>query len=359
MGVPLAAGAAKVPLSREARTRVVPRDIGKDAAVNFAIVAGSSHPELGCAVAAALGTQLTGCVVERFPDGELRPVVEAVRGDDTYILQPTGPETRRAPRGDGAGSGAGGGVSDHLLELLLLIDACRRAGAARITAVVPYAGYVRQDRRSRAGEPVGARVVTAMIAAAGADRLLAVDPHTTALEAISDIPVEMLTAVPVLAGALADGLPPGIVVVAPDLGAVKRAEHYASLLGADVAVVRKCRLSGASVSAEDVVGDVAGRTPLIVDDMISTGGTVEAAARALLAHGARAEVVIAATHGLFVGPALGRLESLPLHRILVTDTLPQPPRSPLIEVCPIALLLADGVGRLHRDQSLENLLVRA
>lgn len=311
--------------------------------MNLRILAGTGHPTLGRAVAAELRAEPASCEVERFPDGELRPVVGPVRGADVYVVQPTGPP-----------------VSEHLVELLLLLDACRRAGAGRITAVVPYVGYARQDRRSRAGEPVGARVVADALAAAGADRLVAVDPHTVTLEATLAIPVEMLTAVPVLAAALASTVADGAVVVAPDLGALKLAERYASLLRLPVAVVRKSRLTGAAVRAEELVGEVAGRTPVVVDDMISTGGTVEAAAHILRAHGAAPGLIVAATHGLLVGPAADRFRPLPLRRLLVTDTLPPCKVAPFpLEVCSVAPLLADAIGRLHRDEPLDDLLVRA
>jgi len=218
------------------------------------IVPGTANLLLAAAVARTLRTELVTCELDRFPDGELRPVVDHLRGDDVYVIQPTGPP-----------------VSDHLVELLLLLDACRRGGAGRITAVLPYFGYARQDRRSQAGEAVGARVVADALAASGAQRLVVVDPHTAALEAMCGIPVEMLTAVPALAGALAPLVPGGAVVVAPDLGAVKLAEHYASLLHRPVAVVRKTRMTGATVRAEEIAGDVAGRPAVVVDDMISTG----------------------------------------------------------------------------------------
>src|ERR1035437_2525050 len=211
------------------------------------IVPGPANPLLAAAVARTLRTEPAACELDRFPDGELRPVVDHLRGDDVYVIQPTGPP-----------------ISDHLVELLLLLDACRRGGAGRITAVLPYFGYARQDRRSQAGEAVGARVVADALAASGAQRLVVVDPHTAALEAMCGIPVEMLTAVPALAGALAPQVPGGAVVVAPDLGAVKRAEHYASLLPRPVAVVRKTRMTGATVRAEEIAGDVAGQHPAII-----------------------------------------------------------------------------------------------
>ena len=248
---------------------------------------------------------MTACEVERFPDGELRPVVVSVRGEDVYVVQPTGPP-----------------VNEHLVELLLVLDACRRAGADRVTAVVPYFGYARQDRRARTGEAVGARVVADALVSAGAQRLVVVDPHTAALEAMCSVPVEMLGAAPVLARALESTIAEDAVVVAPDLGAVKLAERFAALLGRSVAVVRKTRVSGTSVRAEELVGDVRGCAAVIVDDMISTGGTIEAAARVLHSLGARDGIVVAATHGLLVGPACDRLVTVGLQRLLVTDSLP-------------------------------------
>ncbi|MCY9783531.1 ribose-phosphate pyrophosphokinase [Nocardiopsis sp. EMB25] len=306
------------------------------------IVSGTAHRTLAEAVASALDTELAACGVERFPDGELRPVVERVRGDDVYVVQPTGPP-----------------VGEHLVELLLLLDACRRGGARTSTAVVPYFGYARQDRRGRAGEAVGSRVVADTLASAGADRLVVVDPHTVALEAMCAMPVEMLTSVPVLADALAEETPDTAVVVAPDLGAVKLAEHHAGRLGLPVAVVRKRRLSGETVQAGEVAGEVVDRPAVVVDDMISTGGTIEAAVDVLLAHGALADVTVAATHGLLVGTAHDRLERLPIRRLFVTDTLPGcRERVPRVRVCSVAPLLADAIGRLRDDEPLDALMVR-
>jgi len=306
------------------------------------IVPGSANTVLAGAIAKSLDTEPVTCKLDRFPDGEMRPVVNPVRGDDVYVIQPTGPP-----------------VSDHLIELLLLLDACRRDGAGRITAVVPYFGYARQDRRGRSGEPVGARVAADALAASGAQRLVVVDPHSAALEAMCGIPVEILTAVPALAEALAPDVPGDAVVVAPDLGAVKLAEHYASLLQRPVAVVRKTRLTGATVRAEEIVGHVAGRPAIIVDDMISTGATIEAATQVVLAHGGTSVIVVAATHGLLVGGAARRLRGLPIRRVVTTDTLPQGRSAALaLQVESVAPLLADAISRLHHNQPLAGLLAR-
>ncbi len=302
------------------------------------IVAGSANPALARAVAAGLGGEPGSTELERFPDGELRPAVDNVRGDDVYVVQPTGPP-----------------VNEHLVELLLLLDACRRAGASRVTAVVPYFGYARQDRRGRPGEAIGARVAADAIAGAGADRLIVVDPHTSGFESMCSIPVETLTALGVLAGALGAETARPRVVVAPDLGAVKLAERLAPVLRLPVAVVRKSRMTGSRVVAEELIGEVEGREAVIVDDMITTGATIEAAARLLVARGAGARPVVAATHGLLVGPAPDRLGHLDLARLLVTDTVRLPASVPTLEVCSIAGLLVDAIGRLHREEPLDDL----
>ncbi|HET7487801.1 MAG TPA: ribose-phosphate pyrophosphokinase [Acidimicrobiales bacterium] len=304
------------------------------------ILPGTANRPLAAAMAQALGTELTQCHVDRFPDGELRPVIAPVRGEDVYVVQPTSPP-----------------VNEHVVELLLLLDACRRAGADRVTAVIPYFGYARQDRRASSGEAVGARVVAGAIAGAGADRLVVVDPHTLALEPMCDIPVEMVTAVPVLAEALT-GVSEDAVLVAPDLGATKLAQRYATLLGLPVAIVRKSRLSGQSVVVEELVGDVVGRPAVIVDDMVTTGGTVEAAVRALLEAKAADDVVVAATHGLFAGPAPERLGPLPIARVVVTDTVRVGGTAARpTDVRSVGPLLAETIRRLHADEPLNELLV--
>lgn len=300
------------------------------AIVNLRIVTARASTTLGASVAATLACDLTACDIRPFPDGELRPVVGDVGGEDVFVIESTGPP-----------------VHEHLVELMLLLDACRRGGAERVTAVVPYLGYARQDRRDRDGEALGARVIVDALVGAGAQRLIVVDPHTTSVEAMCSVPVEMLTAVPVLAGALAATTPDDAVVVAPDLGAVKLAERYAAVLGRPVVIVRKHRLSGDTVRAEELVGDVDGRTGVIVDDMISTGGTIEAAARILRAHGAEAGMV-ATSHGLLVGGATQRLTAAGIARVLVTDTVTSGEGAgSVVEVHSIAHVVAEAIGRLH------------
>jgi len=303
----------------------------------IAFVAGSAHPELAAAVAAALGVAPWPATVGRFPDGEVQVELrEPVRGRDVFLLQPTSPP-----------------VDDNLVELLLLADACRRAGAARLTAVVPYFGYARQDRRTRGLEPIAARVVADLLRTAGLDRLVAVDLHSPTVEGFLSFPLEHLTAVPLLAEAVRRDVPADCVVVAPDLGAVKLAERYAALLGAPLAIVAKTRLGPSQVKAEDVIGDVAGRTPLIVDDMISTGGTVEAAVKAAVRAGSHADFVVAATHGVFSGACAATLAALPLRRLVVTDSVPARAGAPEADRVSVAPLLAEAILRLHRDAAGE------
>lgn len=304
------------------------------------ILAGTANEGLARALAGDLDAAVAERTIERFPDGEVHVVLESdVRGHDVHIVQPLCPP-----------------VDAHLVEALMLADASHRAGAACITAVLPYYGYARQDRRSTAGEPVGARVVADLLVAVHVDSVLVVDPHTRALEAMVSAPLEPISAIPLLAGALRPGLPDNAVVVAPDLGAVKRAERFAALLDRPMAFVRKTRISGDTVRAEGVVGDVAGRVPVIVDDMISTGGTIVSAAEVLRDAGARPPVTVAATHGLFVGDARAALAHLSLHRVHVTDSVQQVDTDAVpLTITPLGGLLADAIRRLRRGRGLGQL----
>jgi ribose-phosphate pyrophosphokinase len=309
------------------------------------VLCGSANPELAVGIAHALDTEVARCTRERFPDGERHiQLRHDVRGKDVYVVQPTAPP-----------------VEGHLVELLLMVDACRRSGARRVTAVTPYFGYARQDRRRHAGEPLSARVVADLFSATKVDRVVTVDPHSGALESMFGTAIECVGAVPVLAAVLAATSEPGVegaVVVAPDLGAAKLAEGYAAVLGVPVAIVRKKRVSGDVVHVEKIVGEVAGRTPIVVDDMISTGATVVAAAHALLDAGSRSPLHVVATHGLLVGKAAERLGEIPLHQVLVTDTVavPSTPSLP-VNVVSVAPLLADVIGRLHTDRSIDDLVL--
>ncbi|MEX0796313.1 MAG: ribose-phosphate pyrophosphokinase [Acidimicrobiia bacterium] len=312
--------------------------------MTLSLLSGSAHPQLGQVIGEILGVTPAVCEVERFPDGELQVKVGPLQDRDVYIVQPTGPP-----------------VNDHMVELLLSIDACRRENAGRITAVIPYLGYARQDRRTASGQSVAAQVFARAITTSGADRVVVVDPHTPTVETLFNVPVEVLTAVPVLATALEEHIGEDAVIVAPDLGAVKLAEHYGSVLGRTVVIVRKTRYSGTEVNVEEVVGDVAGRHVIIVDDMISTGATIRAAAGAVLERGALPDMVVAATHGLLV-PANNADPVFPkIRRVLITDSVaarPTPDTDVPLEVVSIAPLLADGIDRLHQGRPLDDLAMR-
>lgn len=309
--------------------------------MSLCLLAGTAQTPLGRSIAEILSVDLTPCGMERFPDGELRVTVGPMQGKDVYLIQPTGPP-----------------VNDHIIELLLLVDACRRADAGRINAVIPYLGYARQDRRSVAGQSVAAQVVARTITTAGADRVVVVDPHTPTVETLFDVPVEVLTAVPTLAKALERHVREDALVVAPDLGAVKLAELYGSILGRTVVIVRKTRHSGSEVSVEEVVGDVAGRSLVIVDDMISTGATMRAAAKAAMERGARPDPVVAATHGLLVTARDGDRVFPEIQHVLVTDSVaPRPVPNVPLEVISIAPLLAAAIDRLHHRVPLDDLLM--
>ncbi len=305
------------------------------------LLSGSANPKLATNVAHALGRNLGACVVERFPDGELHiEVRESVRGQSVCLLQPTSPP-----------------VEQHLFELLLLADACRRAGAARIVAAIPYFGYARQDRRAVGRDPIAARVAADMIATAGIDDVIVVDLHSRAAEGFFSVPAEHLSAVSLLAEAVRSQATEEAVIVAPDLGAVKLADRYSALLKLPVATIHKTRISGSEVRVHQLVGDVRGRAPLIVDDMLSTGGTVAAAVRALLAAECTPDITVVVTHGLFAGPAEQVLRELPVARVITTDSVA--PRADLalpLHVVSIAPLLAEVIKRLDRDESLIELI---
>jgi ribose-phosphate pyrophosphokinase len=305
------------------------------------IVSGSAHPALAADLARELECELASCLLERFPDGEQQVDLQtSVRGQPVFVVQPLG-----HPAGE------------HVIELLLLADACRRAGARSVSAIVPYMAFARQDRITREGQPLGAKVVADLLGTGGFAQVIAVDLHSPVVASCIPAPVVHLTAVPVLVEALRPVVHDDAVVVAPDLGAAKLADAYARLLGVPVAFVYKVRTSPHEVAVRQVAGDVVDKRPLVVDDMISTGATVEAALGALLDHGARREILVATTHGLFVGSAIDRLNRPEVVRVVATDSLPPTSSHPRRrEVVRLAPLLAEAVRRIMAERRLDDLL---
>lgn len=279
---------------------------------------------LGGLVAAQMGLSALTVQTTVFPDGEFDVIVPDVRNADVFVVDSTGPP-----------------VNDRLMQLALILDACRRAGAARVTAVVPYFGYARHDR-SRAFGPLGARVAASMIGER-ADRVIVVDPHSGALEGMISVPLTVVSGLSALSAALEPSLPADAVIVAPDIGAAKLAEKFSAKLHLPYAIVHKTRVSGTDVRAGAVVGDVKGRSPVIVDDMISTGGTVAEAFHALRAAGCEDTLWVVATHGLFRELSEFRLKALPLRKVIVTDTVETPNVSLPLQVASVAADLAHAM----------------
>jgi ribose-phosphate pyrophosphokinase len=299
---------------------------------DLAIIAGSGHERLAADVSRIVGVPCVPVEHERFPDGELGVrLLEPVFGRRAVIVQPTGPP-----------------VDEHLVELLALADACRRAAAERVVAVVPYFGYARGDRRAGSGGPIMASLVAGLIQAAGIDQLVTVDLHAPQIEGFFEIPVDDLAAIPLVLPEIRESLPADVVVVSPDLGRLGLATAVADQLGGTTAVVHKRRISGRQSLTLQVVGAVAGRACLIVDDMISTGGTIAGAVEALLEAGAQPGITVVATHGLFLPGAAELLATPAIERIWVTDTLPQRAgEAPRRSVVTIAPLLARALERLR------------
>src|SRR5215831_12955812 len=307
------------------------------------LVAGRAHPELSTEVAAYLKAPLGDCVLSTFANGEIYcRYGENIRGTDIFVFQSHG----------------GDSINDSLMEQLIMIDAAKRASAKRITAVCPFYGYARQDRKAEGREPITARLVADMLTAAGADRVVTVDLHTGQIQGFFDFPVDHLTAVPVIAEYLRQSVDGDPVIVAPDAGGGKLARRFADRLGADIAFIDKRRPKGTHnvAVATEVVGDIDGRTCIIVDDMIDTAGTVVSAANLLIDRGA-SEVYIAATHGLLSGPAVDRLKNGPVREVVITNTVPVPDekRFDALRVLSIAPLLAEAMDAVFEDGSVSEL----
>ncbi len=302
------------------------------------LFSGRSHPELAEEIASHLNISLGEVFLKEFADGEIHcRYGQSIRGSDVFIIQ-----THCGP------------VNDSILEHLIMIDAAKRASAKRITAVCPYYGYSRQDRKATGREPITSKLVADMLSVAGVDRVVSVDLHSGQIQGFFDVPVDHLTAMPVLVDYLRANDPKGMVVVAPDAGRVKVAERFSQNLGTDLALVHKRRPRGKAntVEAREVVGDVEGRRCVIIDDMIDTAGTICAAADLLLERGAT-EVWAMATHGILSEPATDRLKASAVSRVVVTNTLPIPEHRQMdkLEVLSVASIIADAIDAVFEDTS--------
>lgn len=305
----------------------------------FKLLAGTANRPLAEEIAQCLDVDLCKLTVSRFADGEIFVRIdENIRGSDIFIVQPT-----NAP-------------AENVMELLLLIDAARRASAARITCVMPYYGYSRQDRKDQPRVAIGAKLIANLIEVAGADRVLGIDFHQHQLQGFFDVPVDHLYAAPVFVSHYRKKQLKDLVVVAPDVGAAKMARGFAKRLDGSFAIIDKRRPRANVAEVVNVVGEVAGRDCLIVDDMIDTAGTVTEAANALKRLGAE-HVFVCATHALFSGPAAERLANAPLTEVTVTDTVALPPERtfPQLRILSVGELLSKAIRYTHSEQSVSSL----
>jgi ribose-phosphate pyrophosphokinase len=306
------------------------------------LIAGNSNPELWAEVSEKLGVPLTQAVVSRFSDGEIRvKIEESVRDAHCFILQSTCNP-----------------VNEHVMELLIMIDALRRASAFSIGVVTPYYGYARQDKKVQPREPITARLVANLIEATGADRLLGVDLHSNSIQGFFNIPVDHLTSANVLCDYMFnDGwAAKDCVVVSPDVGGVERASYVADRLGLPIAIIAKRRPEPNVSEVVEVVGDVKGRRAIMFDDMIDTAGSIKAGAEKLMEYGAKAVRVFAA-HGIFSGPAVERILDSPIELVTVTNTIPARPGTdvPKIRYVSVAELIAEAIRRNHQGISISSL----
>jgi ribose-phosphate pyrophosphokinase len=307
------------------------------------VFSGSAHPGLAREIAECLGIPLGQARLKRFPDTEVSfQIDENIRGTDVFIVQPT-----CTP------------VDQHLVELLIMIDAFRRSSAARITAVVPYYGYARQDRKDKPRVPISAKLVANVLSAAGTHRVLTMDLHKAQIQGFFDIPVDHLFAAPVIIDYLSRLEYPAMTLVSPDAGGAERARAYAKRLDAELAVIDKRRTDDGTAEVMNVIGDVTGRTCIIQDDIIDTAGTIVKAASALMENGA-ARVIACAVHGVLSGPAIERIERSPVELLIVTNTIPlngERAASKKIVVLSVARLLAQAIKSIHEETSVSSLFV--
>ena len=311
------------------------------------IFCGNSNPQLAEEIAKRLHLHVGKALVSEFRNEETRvEIKENVRGSEVFVVQ----SICKAPNGKG--------VNDAVMELLLMVDALRRASAARITAVIPYYGYAKQDKKTKGREPISAKVIANLLKVAGAKRMVTLDLHAAQIQGFFDGPVDNLMAMPTLCNYLKrEGLcDDKIVVVSPDAGGVHRAELFANRLNSSLAIVFKRRPEPDVSEVTDIVGDVKGKIAVIVDDMISTGGTLAKAAEAILERGAT-KVYTVATHGIFAGEAIEVLERSKIEKVIVTNTIPFPQieAHPKFEVLSIAQILSDAISRITANKSVSEL----
>jgi len=307
------------------------------------VFSGSAHPQLTREIADFLGIPVGQARLRRFPDSEVSfQIDENIRGTDVFIVQPTSNP-----------------VDQHLMEMLIMVDAFRRSSAARITAVIPYYGYARQDRKDKPRVPISAKLVANILSASGVDRVLTMDLHKAQIQGFFDIPVDHLFAAPVILDYLQRQDFPMLTIVAPDAGGAERARAYAKRLGGELAVVDKRRSDDGTTEVMNVVGDVEGRTCVIQDDIIDTAGTIAKAAVALKANGA-GRVFACAVHGVLSGPAIDRIENSPLDQLIVTNTIPLSApgqQCKKIVVLSVARLLGQAIRSIHEETSVSSLFV--
>jgi len=307
------------------------------------IFSGSAHPQLSKEIAEMLGLPLGQARLRRFPDSEVSfQIDENIRGADVFIVQPTSTP-----------------VDQHLMELLVMIDAFRRSSASRITAVVPYYGYARQDRKDKPRVPISAKLVANLLSAAGTNRVLTMDLHKAQIQGFFDIPVDHLFAAPVIIDFCARLNYPNLTIVSPDAGGAERARAYAKRLGGELAIVDKRRTEDGTAEVMNVIGDVEGRTCILQDDIIDTAGTIQKAAQALKDAGAE-RVLACAVHGVLSGPAIDRIEKSPLDQLIVTNSVPLGEagrRCKKIVVLSVARLLGQAIRNIHEETSVSSLFV--
>ncbi|ATY83625.1 ribose-phosphate pyrophosphokinase [Kyrpidia spormannii] len=304
------------------------------------VFTGNSNPALVREVVEHVGVELGRSRVTRFSDGEIQvKIEESVRGCDVFVVQSTS-----AP------------INENLMELLIMVDALKRASAKRINVVVPYYGYARQDRKARPREPITAKLVANLIETAGAHRVIAMDLHAGQIQGFFDIPVDHLLAQPILASYFQDKGLKDVVVVSPDMGGVTRARGMAQRLGASIAIIDKRRPEPNVAEVMNIIGDIDGKTAVMIDDIIDTAGTITQGAKALLERGAK-EVYACCTHAVLSGPAMERLRESEIREVVVTNTIPlkESPALDKLVVLSVAPLIGDAIIRVHEDLSVSTL----